>query len=147
MEWGESVHTSYDCGILIKQIHDCLEKHGNNNLRNYDLTIMQMRVLMELNNSVGYTRSLKELEKEFNVAQPTMVGIIHRLCDKKFVSTYRDAADKRIKHVRMTDAGIDCCKDVQKHIDEMEAYLLSALSDDEQIQFKEMLLKVLNTVK
>lgn len=141
------MQTSYDCGILIKQIHDCLEKHGNNNLRKNDLTIMQMRVLMTLNSSADYTMSLKELEKEFHVAQPTMAGIISRLCDKKFVSTCRDADDKRIKHVRMTDSGIDCCKNVQKHIDEMETYLLSDLSDDEQTQFKELLLRVLNTVK
>lgn len=136
-----------DCGILIKQIHDCIEKYANNDLRNSNLTIMQNRVIMSLRMSSNDTKSLKELEKEFNVSQPTMVGLIHRLSEKGYVTTFADADDKRIKHVQLTSSGIDCCNDAQIHIDKMEAKLLSNLSKEEQTQFRQLLLRVLNTIK
>lgn len=137
----------FDCGFLIKQIHDCIARYADNDLRNSGLTLMQNRVILSLHMSSNNTKSLKELEKEFNVSQPTMAGIIRRLCNKGYVITFGDALDKRIKHVQLTSSGIDCYNDAQKHIDKMEAKLLSNLSEEEQIQLRQLLLKVLNTIK
>lgn len=141
------MQTNFDVGFLIKQIHDCLQKYANNDLRNSNLTPMQNRVIMSLHVSPNETKSLKELEKEFHVSQPTMVGLIHRLSEKGYVTTCGDADDKRIKHVQLTSLGIDCCNDAQIHIDRMEAKLLSNLSEEEQIQFRKLLIKVLNAIK
>lgn len=138
---------SSDCGFLIKQILDCMEKYANNDLRESNLTLMQNRVIMSLHMSSNNTKTLKELEKEFNVSQPTMVGIIHRLSEKGYVKTFRDANDKRIKHVQLTGSGIDCSNDAHMHVEKMEAKLLSNLSEEEQTQLKQLLLKVLNTIK
>lgn len=102
---------------------------------------------MSLHMSSNNTKSLKDLEKEFNVSQPTMVGLIHRLSEKGYVSMCGDADDKRIKHVQLTSLGLDCCNDAQIHIDKMETKLLSNLSEEEQIQLRQLLLKVLNTIK
>ncbi len=138
---------NFDFGFLIKQIHDCIARYADNDLRDSNLTLMQNRVIMSLHMSSNNTKSLKELEKEFNVSQPTMAGIIRRLCNKGYVITFGDTADKRIKHVQLTNSGIDCYNDAQEHIDKMEAKLLSNLSEEEQIQLRQLLLKVLNTIK
>ena len=37
-----------ECGMLIKQINDQLEKDANNALRSEDLTLIQASVLLEL---------------------------------------------------------------------------------------------------
>ena len=38
------------CGVLMKQIHDALEKNANNTLRKLDLTFSQIEVLLILQN-------------------------------------------------------------------------------------------------
>ena len=70
------------CGLLIKQIHDAIGKHVNNELREKELTLSQVRVLMELGDNSGGAMPLKELERRLHVAQPTVVGIVHRLEEK-----------------------------------------------------------------
>ena len=51
--------------------------------------------------------SMKELEKNLNVFQPTVVGIILCLEQKRVVESYSHASDKRIKLVRITGAGME----------------------------------------
>ena len=80
---------NYSCGTLLKQIHDILEKNANNVLREQDLTISQSGVLVLLDEKEGKTALFKELEKDFGVSQPTMVGILNRLMQKDLVEVDR----------------------------------------------------------
>lgn len=52
-------------GLLIKQLHDRLEKHANNDLRSRDLTMMQVSVLQVLKLAEGQKMTMKELEHYF----------------------------------------------------------------------------------
>ena len=85
------------CGTLIKQIHDGLEKQANNSLRPQDLTMAQVRVLIELRFAPERQMALKELERRLHVAQSTAAGIVARLEQKGFVESFGDANDRRIK--------------------------------------------------
>ena len=51
VEWmrgGDMMSACTPTGLLIKQIHDCLEKKSNNALRAKGLTMMQVSVLLAL---------------------------------------------------------------------------------------------------
>ena len=130
------------CGFLIKQIHDNIEKNVNNRLREQDLTLSQINVLLMLNKSADKRMTLKDIEKTFGVAQSTVAGIISRLEKKGFVQCLGDSIDKRIKIAAITKLGQDCCKDAEKHITETENKLLSNLNDDEKVLFNTFLQKV-----
>lgn len=130
------------CGILIKQIHDALEKNANNALRARGLTLVQLNVLMVLCQSEEKQMSLKELEQILHVAQSTAAGIIRRLELKGFVETYRDPADLRTKKVRITPSGIECCNAADREGMSTEAELLSSLTDTE----KDILISLLKKV-
>ncbi len=65
--------------LLIKQLHDRLEKYANNDLRSRDLTMMQVSVLQVLKLAEGQKMTMKELEHYFQIAQSTVVGIVSRL--------------------------------------------------------------------
>ena len=56
------MNTSWDCGLLMKQINDELQKNANNALRSQGMTIAQLDTLMELNRAPEGQCSLKELE-------------------------------------------------------------------------------------
>lgn len=130
-------------GLLIKQIHDCLEKKSNNALRAKGLTMMQVSVLLALQDASEKQLSMKELEHRFHIAQSTAAGIVSRLEQKGLVEAMSDASDKRIKLVRITMAGAACCKDASRLMDEAEEMIHDGFSKEERDALHSLLMKVL----
>ncbi|MCI8453123.1 MAG: MarR family transcriptional regulator [Lachnospiraceae bacterium] len=135
-----------DCGLLIKQINDELRKNANNALRPQDMTLAQLDALVELDRAPDRQRSLKELEQILHVAQSTAAGIITRLEQKGLVEGLGDAGDRRIKLVRITQAGIECAHAALHHRAEAEEQLLSGLTETERDIFYTLLKKVRNSL-
>ncbi|MCI9355655.1 MAG: MarR family transcriptional regulator [Firmicutes bacterium] len=135
------------CGVLMKQIHDALEKNANNTLRKLDLTFSQIEVLLILQNFAEKQLSLKQLEKQLHLAQSTTAGIVTRLEKKGFVIRFSDASDKRIKYVRITPLGEQCCREAEKQKKKAEQQLLSGLTQTEQEIFYVLLKKVKDVLK
>ncbi len=134
-------------GLLIKQIHDAIEKRANNDLRSQDITLAQLMVLRTLHEAADQTVPLKVLEYHIKVAQSTMAGIVARLAQKGFVESIGDASDKRVKLVRLTPSGEACCEKVKEHMEATERFLLSALSAQEQTIFYDLLQKVSKSIR
>lgn len=135
-----------DCGLLLKQIHSTLEKNSNNELRNQGFTFTQVSTLLSIRDYPEEYISLKELEKILHVAQSTTAGIIARLEQKGLVYTFGDSSDKRIKLVKITPEGERCCKEAEESMDRAEELLLSSLTETESIVFKNLLIKVKNSI-
>lgn len=135
-----------DCGRLIKQIHDEIQKTVNNALRSQDMTLAQLEALLELDQAPENQLSLKELERRLHIAQSTTAGIIMRLEQKGFVEGFGDSGDRRIKLVRLTPAGADCLILAQGSRTEIEGKLLSGLTETERHIFFTLLKKVRNTL-
>ena len=131
-----------DCGLLLKQIHDELQKKANNTLRPQNMTMAQLDALVELDRAPDRQRSLKELEQILRVAQSTAAGIIARLEQKGLVEGLGDAADRRVKLVRITPAGAECVRAALHHRAEAEEKLLSGLTETERTIFYTLLKKV-----
>lgn len=127
------------CGALLKQISDVLEKNANNALREQELTISQSGVLVLLDKKDNKTATFKELEGNFGVSQPTMVGLLNRLKQKDLVEILTDAQDKRIKKARLTSKGEEKCKEGYKYMNSAEEMLLKSLTDEEKTEFKRLL--------
>lgn len=134
-------------GLLIKQIHDQFEKQSNNALRDKDLTMAQVFILIVLQKAVNQQLSMKELERHIGVAQSTIAGIISRLEQKGLVETFRDTTDKRIKLVHITPAGEACCAEADCHMNEADQMLLQGFSKEEQEMFNVLLTKAANNLK
>lgn len=130
------------CGAMIKQIHDELEKRANNSLRPHDLTMAQMNVLLALNDVAGKQISLKDLEQRLHVAQSTAAGIVSRLEQKKLIEALGDPQDKRIKRVRITEKGMERCKEAEQYMEETEEHILSRLTETERAILLTLLQKV-----
>ena len=135
------------CCALIKQINDSLVKYSNNLLRRDDLTITQISVLVELDETAEKELPLKALEHRFGVAQPTMLGIVRRLEQKGLTETYFSREDKRVKIVRLTSAGKEKCCFGYEYMDQAERQLLNALDDQEKQQFRRLLEKAKSSLQ
>lgn len=134
------------CGALIKQIHDELEKKGNNAMRSFDITMVQCQTLILLGEAPGGQMALKELERMLRVAQSTAAGIVARLEQKGFVEGFGSLEDKRIKMVRITVKGKVCLQRAEQDMERAEKELLSGLTDTEKGIFLTLLRKVRDTL-
>lgn len=134
------------CGALIKQIHDELEKNANNAMRVHDITMAQCSALLILNGAPEKQMTLKELERRLRVAQSTAAGIVARLEQKGRVEGFGSPDDKRIKMVRITQHGIECCQRAEQDMEQAENMLLSGLTKTEQGIFLSILKKVRDTL-
>lgn len=112
-----------DCMYMIKWIHDSLEKHMNQALSEYDLTMLQFGTLVRLHKVKQDCCTMKELERMLHLAQSTTAGLVKRLEQKGYVQTLVDQQDHRIKNVHITPAGLHLCtfadKEVRNTVDRM----------------------------
>jgi DNA-binding MarR family transcriptional regulator len=102
---------------------------------------------MELGEHSGEAVSLKDLERLFHVAQPTVVGIVRRLEAKGLVEGFASPEDNRVKLVKLTESGGQFREANMRAIDEMENRLTSALTESERLEFLRMLRSVRESIK
>lgn len=136
-----------ECGALLKQIHDEMEKNANNNLRSQDLTLTQLGALWELNASQEGQLTLKELERRLHVAQSTAAGIVSRLERKALIASFGDPGDRRIKIVKITSAGRERLQKTVLSRTQAEDRLLSGLTETEKSIFYSLLKKICDTLQ
>ena len=129
-------------GILLKKIHDNLEKKINHSLKDSDLTMSQMEALIIISEHTDGQMSLKALEHELHVAQSTAAGIVSRLEQKRFIEAYGQSDDKRIKNIRITENGMKYCESAAKDMDKVEKELLKNLTEDEKNTLNQLLGKI-----
>lgn len=130
------------CAPLIRQIHAAMEKDANNALRENDVTVSQIYLLMALKESPEGSCSLKEMEKLLQIGQSTTVGIVKRLQQKGFVTCSRDTEDKRIKIVSITQEGHRICDEARSCMDKTLERLTRGLTDQEKNYLLLLLQKV-----
>ena len=136
-----------ECGLLIKQISDQISKTSNNELREDNITLSQLRCLEYIHENPKEKIPLKEIEAHFHISQPTLAGLISRLCQKGLVVTETSEINSRAKTVNLTHLGKDLFLKYDERRDLMEDSLLDALTDTEKQTFYELLLKVHNGLK
>ncbi len=135
----EDCHTA----IQIKIINDRLEREANNSLREKQLTSVQMHVLMILLGEEGHALPLKEVERRLHVAQPTAAGVVVRLEQKGFLESKVSEKDRRVKLLRLTEAGRNQCRDCISHAQEAETMVREALTEEEYARLQELLDKII----
>ncbi|MBE5803455.1 MAG: MarR family transcriptional regulator [Clostridiales bacterium] len=129
-------------GLYIKRISDLLGKYANRNLQSHNLTVSQVHMLMHMAGEKRPSYSLKELETRFRVAQSTMAGLASRLERKGLVESLSDPDDKRVKRLRLTEAGHAVCQAAICHIHETEDRLTACLTPQERSQLLSLLRRV-----
>ena len=129
-------------GRLIKISNLIFETYINNNLKEMNLTGSLMNVLMCVYalNKKHMNVNQVDIQKIFNLSNPTVSDILSRLQDKNFIMRENDGRKNRIK---LTDDGIKLIKDGEKKIRMVENKILSCLSEEEYNILLETLRKII----
>lgn len=129
-----------DVGYLIKCINDRLKVKADLELKKYNLTMAQCRILEYLG-SRGGTATQKEIEVFWEVSHPTVVGLISRMEQNGYVKC-RQSDDRRNKIVALTPQAESISREMKKNIYSSEQMLLAPLSMEERECLKRLLMIV-----
>jgi DNA-binding MarR family transcriptional regulator len=78
---------------------------------NLDLTVPGWRMLRIVEQSGG-SASLTQLARRLHVTRPSARETASRLCEIGYLSVGRSPGDRRLRLLRVTDAGIECLSEV-----------------------------------
>lgn len=135
-----------DVGYLIKNINDKLKAKADADMKRFNLTFTQSRVLAFLHEKGGQATQ-KEIEVFLDVSHPTVVGIISRMEQNGYVESWLDDRDKRNKIVQLTLKAMELGTEMERHMRENEQILLASMSAEEQEALKRLLMMVYNNLE
>lgn len=130
------------CLVLIKQLEINIGRRINNEMKELDMTLTQARLLSILLDFPDKQATLKDLEKKMELSQSVTAGIIKRLEQHKYIESFGDSEDKRIKIVKITPLGEQQCKSSDKILHKVEKDVLSCLSESEVALLQDLLNKI-----
>ena len=135
-------------GKILKIVSNYMEKDMNNCLSDYNITRSQMGVLVyiQLTESKGIEANQVDIEKEFNLKNPTVTGLINRLEEKGYIKRVRSDKDKRYNKLELTESGREILNKGKRKAQENEEKLLKILTDDEIKELKRILTKIVNNI-
>ena len=134
-----------DIGYLIKNINDKLKARADAELKKYNLTLTQSRVIAYLD-SCGGQAMQKEIELYLEVSHPTVTGLVSRMEQNGFVSSLTDENDKRNKIVRLTERAKEVGNEMRQRVMRNEKRMLEPLSAEDVKQLRKTLLLLLKNL-
>ena len=104
-------------------------------IKKYNLTLTQTRIILFLAGKEAKTVTQKELENFLRVSHPTTVTIVKSMEAKKIVKTSFDDADRRMKNVKLIWGDEAIYSELERNAENMERKLLAGFSEEEKELF------------
>ena len=124
-----------------------MEKNLNKDLEDIDLTGMQAHVLIYLYKNRKNIINQRDIEREFELTNPTVNGILNRLENKDFIKRVVSLNDARNKEIMITDKSISLIVEMKKKAKNMENKMTSGITKEELDTFYQVIKKMFNNVQ
>ncbi|MGN0415241.1 MAG: MarR family winged helix-turn-helix transcriptional regulator [Agathobacter sp.] len=122
-------------GPMMKKISEEMDRTANIEIKKYNLTLTQARVILFLARNERNTATQKELEDFLHVSHPTTVTIVKSMETKKMLKTSFDDADRRMKNVKLIWGDENIYSELEQNAKHMEQKLLTGFSEEEKELF------------
>lgn len=136
-----------EIGFYLKKIFQTMEKNLNKDLEDIDLTGMQAHVLIYLYKNRKNIINQRDIEREFELTNPTVNGILNRLENKRFIKRVVSLNDARNKEIMITDKSISLIAEMKKKAKNMENKMTSGITKEELDTFYQVIKKMFNNVQ
>lgn len=136
-----------EIGFYLKKIFQTMEKNLNKDLEDIDLTGMQAHVLIYLYKNRKNIINQRDIEREFELTNPTVNGILNRLENKRFIKRVVSLNDARNKEIMITDKSISLIAEMKKKAKKMENKMTSGITKEELDTFYQVIKKMFNNVQ
>lgn len=136
-------------GGLLKQAHILHGQRINEKLKQYDLTISQLDVLIKVTmaNEKHILINQRDIEKRTNLTNPTVTGLINRLETKGLIERVENEKDKRMKNLYITKKAECLNREFKQIFEESDLTALKDFNEDEKRELESYLLRIIKNLK
>ena len=128
------------CGHLARL---CLEER----MRQFGVTPVQAYAMRFLAREEGREITQRDLERELRLKAPTVNGVVDRLAEKGMLVRRPSPTDGRCRLLQLTDTGREAAAAFLSALEDTEALFRSALTEEEQRLFQELLLRIITNLE
>ena len=133
-------------GFLVKQINNVFEKELNERLKDIGIISSQCAVLDYLFHTSKEEVSQRDVEKNLNLKNPTVTGILRRLDEKGYILCVPNAHDKRKKNIYLTEKAYDIQRRMEADRRKLDRELTRGLTKREVEALRKNLEKLLYNI-
>ncbi|HEY0296310.1 MAG TPA: MarR family transcriptional regulator [Bordetella sp.] len=130
-----------NAGFLIKMVHLSLNRALDQQMAMIDLTAMQWRPLVMLSRGIADTPA--ELARLAGVDTGAMTRTLDRLEAKGLLRRNRSQEDRRVIKLELTESGKEKGRQIPPHVAKVLNQHLRGFSDEEVIQLRHMMRRML----
>lgn len=133
--------------FLFKKIVILQEKIFNKTLETYGITFIQFKLLEYIKHSELVKVCQRDLEKKFQLSNPTITGFMNRLEDKGLIHRSGSVEDRRVKYVELTKQGEELLKEVEPLFHLKTKVVIEGFSDEEIVVLRAFIKRIKNNLE
>ena len=135
-----------ECNLVfyIKAINNIMDKKLNEKLNSLGITRTQADIMLYIMLKIKKNEIVtqRDIEKQFSISNPTVVGILKRLEDKNYIKKEKYDNDIRYNKIILTDKFYNIVKQVKTQTEKAKKEVFKNFTKEE----KDTLLKLLKKV-
>ena len=134
---------------LICYLQRQMSRENNNLFADYGITPIQLNslVFVHMQNKSGKSVCQKDIEKYVNLRPSSMSSLLSTLEKGGFITRTVAEGDARTKYVTLTEKGKSLCIKNKLLMEKCDGLIQSALSEEEQETFKNLLKKIITEIE
>ncbi len=130
---------------LVCYLHRQMSRENNYIFADYGITPIQLNALMftYVKNKNDEKVCQRDIERHVNLRPSSVSSLLSGLQNSGFINRSCAASDARTKYVTLTEKGKSICEENKLLMDKCDGLIQSALSEEEQETFKNLLKKII----
>lgn len=134
---------------LMCYVNREMERRNSENLSSFGISGAQLQTLVYVHRCTlrGEKVCQRDVERELNLRASSVSTLLAGLTSCGYVTRVFAEGDARTKFIELTPKGEQLCLKNRELMDKCDAIIQDALTEEEQVQFKELLIKIFNHIK
>ena len=134
---------------LMCYVNREMERRNSENLSSFGISGAQLQTLVYVHRCTlrGEKVCQRDVERELNLRASSVSTLLAGLTSRGYVTRAFAEGDARTKFIELTPKGEQLCLKNRELMDKCDAIIQDALTEEEQVQFKELLIKIFNHIK
>lgn len=134
---------------LMCYVNREMERRNSENLSSFGISGAQLQTLVYVHRCTlrGEKVCQRDVERELNLRASSVSTLLAGLTSCGYVTRAFAEGDARTKCIELTPKGEQLCLKNRELMDKCDAIIQDALTEEEQVQFKELLIKIFNHIK
>ena len=146
LESKERLSKELPIGILIKMLNTNIDKEFNKDNLEHNITKTQSDIMAYLEKNSKKEINQRDIEKQFNLSNPTVTGLLNRMEDKGLIKRTESQKGQNFKAIIITEKASKLLKTLKKNRKNFEQILTQDIEKEDIDKMKETLIKMIQNI-